>query len=64
MRLIRLGKTKIITITGKAEEETGNGRNGKSYSLNLCGDTLDAVKYFFIKIGVLTFGKAASKHWP
>lgn len=63
MRLIRLGKTKItITpITGKAEEKTGNGRNGKSYSLNLCGDKLDAVKYFFIKIGVLTFWKGCIK---
>lgn len=57
MRLIKLRKTKItiIPITDKAEEKTGNGRNGKSYSLNLCGDKLDAVKYLFTKTGILTF---------
>ena len=39
MRLIKLRKTKItiIPIAGKAEEKTGNGRNGKSYSLIYVG---------------------------
>ena len=59
---MRLKKTKItIPITGKDEEKMGNGRNGKSYSLNLCRDKLDTVKYFFSKIVELTFEKAASK---
>ena len=53
--MLRKTKITIIPITGKAEEKTGNGRNGKCYSLNLCGDKLDAIKHFFIKIGVVTF---------